>query len=663
MDPRKILIVEDESIVRLHLSRIIERMGHEVIGTATTAEGAVAEADRNPPDLVLMDINLRGGRDGIEAASEIVDRHSCAIIFATAFADDETLDRTEEVGAVGYVLKPFDERAIRATLTTALREHDRLTAHREGERSLNGILGGLDDAVIVVEADGSVSYLNPRAGDLVALAERGAGAPVSELLKPLDDDADSFRSALASALAAGVPHRLPVTTLVRRDGRESLVDGRVEPLEDGRRLLTLHDLSDRWFKRPGRASEEEAPSDPRMVIYSHDTFGLGHLRRSLNLAAALVERSERLSVLIVTGSPVAHRFPLPPRVDYVKLPAVRKKSTDGYEPRSLGMSDDDVLRIRSNLILRTVRDFRPDLVLVDHAPAGMRGEMKPALAWLSEQAPGCRLVCGLRDIIDAPDAVADSWRRQGVDRLLVDCYHDVVVYGTREFFDTVAEYDFPEPLAARTRYVGFVVEEHDVEAESAAPEPATRPSILVTAGGGDGAAAGLTDCVMEMFERGLQPEGASAVMIPGPLVGGEFLEELRRRAAGLPIEILDFVESTSPYMHRADVVVATGGYNTSMQLQRYAKRAVIVPRVLHRREQLMRARRLEDLGRVVCLHPDELGPDNLGMALKRICAADEEPLAGARERGEVGFEGARSLAAYCAGLIDDGIHTREVSCE
>ena len=114
MTGRKILIVEDESVVRLHLSRIIAAMGHRLVGQASSAEEALACAASDVPDLVLMDINLKGERDGVSAARELVNLYGCAVVFATAFADDDTIERTEEAGAVGYVLKPFGERAVRA---------------------------------------------------------------------------------------------------------------------------------------------------------------------------------------------------------------------------------------------------------------------------------------------------------------------------------------------------------------------------------------------------------------------------------------------------------------------------------------------------------------------------------------------------------------------
>ena len=106
MESRSILIVEDESIVRLHLSRIVEAMGHTVTGLAASAEEALASAERSRPDLAIMDINLRGVQDGIETAKQLRDRFGVAVMFATAFADEATVARSQTAGALGYIVKP-----------------------------------------------------------------------------------------------------------------------------------------------------------------------------------------------------------------------------------------------------------------------------------------------------------------------------------------------------------------------------------------------------------------------------------------------------------------------------------------------------------------------------------------------------------------------------
>src|SRR5713101_3025569 len=139
----------------------------------------------------------------------------------------------------------------------------------------------------------------------------------------------------------------------------------------------------------------------RFLLYCHDTYGLGHLRRTLVLAAHFTEILPNTEALIVTGSTLAHSFVLPPRVDYIKLPAVTKMNTGGYQARNLDMEFEAIRDLRATILRETARAYRPNVFLVDHAPQGMKGEAISALAMLKHSQPECLRVLGLRDIVDA----------------------------------------------------------------------------------------------------------------------------------------------------------------------------------------------------------------------------------------------------------------------
>ena len=138
------------------------------------------------------------------------------------------------------------------------------------------------------------------------------------------------------------------------------------------------------------------------MLYSHDTYGLGNIRRTLLLAEELASQYPHAAILIVTGSPMIHAFRIPEGVDYIKLPCLDRVDAERYEPRFLSAWAAEVRRIRSALLEQAVFGFAPDLMIVDKRPGGVDGELLPALRRLRETQHPTRLVLGMRDILDAP---------------------------------------------------------------------------------------------------------------------------------------------------------------------------------------------------------------------------------------------------------------------
>ncbi len=151
----------------------------------------------------------------------------------------------------------------------------------------------------------------------------------------------------------------------------------------------------------GRAARKPVDmGSPKVMFYCHDTYGLGHLRRTLTLARYVREHTPSVSQLIVTGSPVAQSFALPEGADYIKLPSVVKVGADEYEARSVSAPFSEIRDLRREILLSAARHFRPDALIVDHAPTGLKGECIATLRYLKENAPNTRLILGLRDIMD-----------------------------------------------------------------------------------------------------------------------------------------------------------------------------------------------------------------------------------------------------------------------
>src|SRR4051794_15993985 len=177
----------------------------------------------------------------------------------------------------------------------------------------------------------------------------------------------------------------------------------------------------------------ERLNDARILIYSHDSFGLGHLRRCRAIAHAIVDRFKGVSVLILSGSPIIGSFDFLPRVDFVRIPGVIKLHNGEYQSLGLHIELDQTMAMRSAIIRQTAESFRPDLFIVDKEPLGLRGEALPTLKLL--KAKGTTLVLGLRDIMDDPLSLVGEWKRKKVMPALEHLYDDIWVYGLEGFAD------------------------------------------------------------------------------------------------------------------------------------------------------------------------------------------------------------------------------------
>ena len=179
-----ILVVEDENVVALDIQRDLVSFGYDVPATASTGQEAIEMAAGLRPDLVLMDIRLRGGVDGIEAAEEIRTRFNIPSIYLTAYADPATVSRARLTGALGYLIKPFGERDLHAAVEVALYRHRLEQQVKDSERWLAATLRSIADGVIATDAEGRIRFMNPVAERLAGWsAAEAAGRQTAEVLK------------------------------------------------------------------------------------------------------------------------------------------------------------------------------------------------------------------------------------------------------------------------------------------------------------------------------------------------------------------------------------------------------------------------------------------------------------------------------------------------
>ncbi|HTV91049.1 MAG TPA: glycosyltransferase [Stellaceae bacterium] len=361
----------------------------------------------------------------------------------------------------------------------------------------------------------------------------------------------------------------------------------------------------------------------RVLIYSHDSFGLGHLRRCRAIAHALVDANDSLSVLILSGSPIIGSFDFRSRVDFVRIPGVIKLRNGEYVSLSLHIDIEETLAMRSSIIRHTADIFDPDMLIVDKEPLGLRGEVRPTLDLL--RARGTPLILGLRDVMDDPSALESEWERKQAIPALSEYYDEIWVYGLPQICDPLAGIDLPESVRRRMVYTGYLQRQTPL---STTPVPhADLPDggfLLVTAGGG-GDGDDLCDWVLAAYEaapQGLPP----ALIVFGPFMVPDHQTAFAARAVRLAgVRTITFDAHLESLMARAAGVVAMGGYNTFCEILSFDKPALIVPRTTPRREQHIRAERGAELGLVAVLSEHERRDPRIMAAALRQLARQQRP--------------------------------------
>lgn len=357
----------------------------------------------------------------------------------------------------------------------------------------------------------------------------------------------------------------------------------------------------------------------RLLVYSHDTFGLGNIRRMLAICQHVKASIRDLSILIVSGSPMLQSFRVEPGIDYIKLPCLKRTEWGELGVRFLGLEVSEIVRLRRELILATVMSYRPDFVFVDKKPDGLAGELEPSLRYMKCSLFNTRIHLVLRDILDSSKATVDDWTHHGYFNILRWYYDDILVLGDRKIFDVSDEYQFPRGLREKVHHYGYVQREvpprsrleirRDLGVEDA------ESLILVTTGGGEDGyeilAASLT------ASRNLAKRLAvKTLLVTGPELSADKSRVIRRIARSRDLPVIEFTDDLMSYAHAADVVISMAGYNTICELLTLGKRSIVIPRVKPVEEQRIRAERLAGLGAFRVILPNELTPQLLENALE-----------------------------------------------
>ena len=397
----------------------------------------------------------------------------------------------------------------------------------------------------------------------------------------------------------------------------------------------------------------EALRSKRILIYSHDTFGLGHLRRCRTIAHSLVERFKGLTVLILSGSPIIGNFDYRARVDFIRIPGVIKLYNGDYTSLGLHIDLKDTLSIRESIIRHTARTFAPDLLLVDKEPLGLKGEMTNTLEML--KSTNTRLVLGLRDVMDEPRLLKREWSNGKVIAAMEDIYDEIWVYGREDFVDPLDNMDLSPVIQDKMLYTGYLPRQLPKDRELPKSLDVQEPYMLVTTGGGgDGMA--MIDWVLRAYESDDQLPLAALIVL-GPFMPHEERDAFIDRCRELDrVNIITFDSRLEVLMANSACVVSMAGYNTFCEILSYDKPALVIPRMEPRMEQLIRAVRAEELGLLNVLIPDNgLDTEIMADALRKL-PYQEKPSKALRPGM---LDGLDSIGTMARRILGNGIDAEE----
>lgn len=383
---------------------------------------------------------------------------------------------------------------------------------------------------------------------------------------------------------------------------------------------------------------------PSIMLYSHDGFGLGHLKRTVRIAQQVRMRLPHALIVIVTSSPAAGHPLIPEDLDYIKLPSVTKTGTERYEAQ-FDMSLESAIELRSSLLLTAVQTTEPDILLVDHRPLGLKKEVLPTLEWIRTSAPHIRTVVGLRDVIDDPHTVIQDWHNQDIYDALQRLYDAILVYGDQSVVDITRDYAMPRTVSQKVRFTGYLgsgaARQSRDEVRTSLGLTSERLVVVNVGGGGDG-----SELIKTYLDASpLLPDDVHSHIVTGPLMPCDERERRREESEGTGVSFVEYQDDLASVIAAADLSVSMGGYNTVCEVLSAGVRALVVPRIFPRKEQHIRARRLAERGLIDVLPSTSLSAETLASAVNAA-------LVRSRSRGvPLALDGAGRAADYILELL------------
>ena len=359
MRSHQIMIVEDEEIVVADVRASVEKMGYGICATAASGEEAIRMAGSGRPDLVLMDIVLKGGMDGIAAATRIKELYGIPVVYLTAFGDDELLQRAKVSEPSGYIMKPYRDRELQIAIEIAIYKKRAEERIAKVERWLATVLKSIGDAVIASDQERRVTFMNSVAESLTGWKHDDAlGRKITEILNIKDQDAHDLESHIAEKVITEglIINLLEDRLLVAKDGKEIPISDSVAPIKGENNsnpgfVLIFRDITERMRVeerlREALASLRKALNATIQVLVSavesRDPYTAGHQARSADLARAIAREmglpQDRIDGIRMAGSihdigklsVPAEILSKPSKLSDIEFSLIREHACKGYK--------------------------------------------------------------------------------------------------------------------------------------------------------------------------------------------------------------------------------------------------------------------------------------------------------------------------------------------
>ncbi|MCK6262119.1 hypothetical protein KP803_02385 [Vibrio sp. ZSDE26] len=391
----------------------------------------------------------------------------------------------------------------------------------------------------------------------------------------------------------------------------------------------------------------------KLLFYSHDSYGLGNIRRMVAIANYLVSQHQDLYILLITGSPMLHAFRTHPQIDYIKLPCLHRSQAGEYHAKLNCFSVKSLLRLRSQMIKDAITQFYPNLLLVDKKPEGLNGELNETLEQICTQPYRPALVLLLRDILDTPEETQTIWAKNKYYQRIERDYDAVAVVGEQTIFDLPKHYNFPSDVASKTFFCGYLERMKSNRSKNNIRDklhiPSTKQIIVVSAGGGNDGKNIITAYLEGLKKHAAYSHLIHSIIFYGPEMSSKDCDELHGLAHGIEsLTLAEFTDDFISYLSTADLVISMGGYNTVCEILSLNKPAVIIPRVEPVKEQLIRAECFHKLNIFNYIHPNDLSAQSLIECISHTLFTDT-PL---NYSNEVDLQGMKKLEQKLLSLIN-----------